>query len=91
MKLNFHSALWKLFSVVIVTLLAPTITSAQSVDDYKRIAEQGDAEAQCNLGLYYLNEGNSHDYDEAVKWFRMAAEQGYNDAQTRLNDMGEIW
>lgn len=91
MKLNFHSALWKLFSVVLVTLLASTITSAQSVDDYKRMTEQGDAEAQYNMGLYYLNEGNSLDYDGAIKWFHMAAEQGYNDAQKHLNDMGEIW
>lgn len=67
MKLNFHSALWKLFSVVIVTLLAPTITSAQSVDDYKRMAEQGDAEAQYKMGIYYLNEGDSQDYIEAVR------------------------
>ena len=91
MKLNFHTALLKLFSVVIVTLSAPTITSSQSVDDYKKMAEQGDAEAQYNMGLYYLNEGNSHDYDGTIKWLRMAAEQGYNDAQKRLNDMGEIW
>ncbi len=91
MKLNVHSALLKLFSVVIVTLLASTITSAQSVDDYKKMAERGDADVQYNMGLYYLNEGNSHDYDGAIKWLCMAAEQGYNDAQKRLNDMGEIW
>ena len=55
------------------------------------MTEQGDAEAQYNMGLYYLNEGNSLDYDGAIKWFHMAAEQGYNDAQKHLNDMGEIW
>ena len=84
MKLNFHSALLKLFTAIIVTLLAPTITYAQSVDDYKRMAEQGDAEAQYNLGLYYLNEGDSQDYIEAVRWLRKAADRDYADAQVLL-------
>jgi len=41
-------------------------------------AEQGDAEAQYNLGVRYANgEGVPEDYKEAVKWFRKAAEQGF--------------
>jgi TPR repeat protein len=42
----------------------------------KKAAEQGDAEAQNNLGLmYYEGEGVSQDYMEAAKWYRLAAEQ----------------
>ena len=48
-------------------------------------AEQGDAEAQFNLGLMsYDGKGVPQDDAEAVKWFRLAAEQGYADAQLSL-------
>ncbi len=44
-------------------------------------AEQGDAQAQLNLGVCYWNgNGVAKDYAEAVKWFRKAAEQGINEA-----------
>lgn len=36
-------------------------------------AESGDAEAQCELGLWYVNQ---KDYEQAGKWFRKSAEQG---------------
>ena len=42
------------------------------------LAEQGHAEAQYNLGVMYRNgQGVPHDDAEAVKWYRLAAEQGY--------------
>jgi len=48
-------------------------------------AEQGDADAQYNLGMYYEDEDNAHeDKTEAVKWYRKAAEQGHVDAQLNL-------
>ena len=41
-------------------------------------AEAGDASAQYILGLMYANGfGVPEDDDEAVRWYRMAAEQGY--------------
>ena len=44
--------------------------------ELRRLAEQGDAKAQFNLGVIYDNgEGVPEDDAEAVKWFRMAAEQ----------------
>ena len=52
---------------------------------YKLAAEQGNADAQCNLGLCYAKgKGVPQDYKEAVKWFRFAAEQGNADAQRNL-------
>ena len=52
------------------------------------LAEQGDADAQYNLGLMYDNgRGVKQDDFEAVKWFRQAAEQGYTDAQFNLGVM----
>jgi TPR repeat protein len=48
-------------------------------------AEQGDAQAQLNLGVaYYSGEGLARDEAEAVKWFRQAAEQGEAKAQFSL-------
>ena len=52
------------------------------------LAEQGDAEAQCNLGIMYYNgEGVPQDYKDAVKWCRKAAEQGLAEAQSNLGTM----
>jgi TPR repeat protein len=48
-------------------------------------AEQGDAEAQNSLGVFYsFGIGVDRDEREAVKWFLKAAEQGHSDAQHRL-------
>ena len=50
---------------------------AEAVKWYRLAAEQGDADAQYNLGVMYDNgQGVPQDYAEAVKWYRLAAEQG---------------
>jgi len=52
------------------------------------LAEQGDAEAQYNLGVMYEHSlGVPQDYKEAFKWYRLAAEQGDADAQNNLGVM----
>ncbi len=54
----------------------------------KKDAESGDAEAQNNLGVMYKKGlGVSEDYAEAVKWYRLAADQKYGDAQGNLGVM----
>ena len=46
------------------------------------LAEQGDAAAQCLLGVVYAQGlGVPQDYKEAAKWYRLAAEQGHAAAQ----------
>jgi TPR repeat protein len=51
-------------------------------------AEQGNADAQYNLGLsYYKGEGIPQDDKIAVKWYTLAAEQGFADAQHNLGVM----
>ena len=53
--------------------------------EYKAKAEQGDAEAQFNLGWCYDDgRGVAKDYVEAVKWYRKAAEQNFAPAQFNL-------
>ena len=54
----------------------------------KALAEKGDAEAQCNLGLMYdEGQGVEKDFKEAVKWYQKAADQGDAKAQFKLAEM----
>ena len=51
----------------------------------RKAAEQGFANAQCNLGLCYRNgDGVDLDFRQAASLFTKAAEQGYADAQYNL-------
>ena len=53
----------------------------------KQDAESGDVEAQFNLGaMYYHGRGVQQDFAEAVKWYRLAADQGLADAQHNLGE-----
>ena len=62
--------------------------SAQELADLRASAEQGDAEAQNNLGfMYSIGKGVPQDDAEAVRWFRLAAEQGDAYAQYNLGRM----
>ena len=48
-------------------------------------AKQGYAAAQFNLGLMYMKgEGVDENQDEAVRLWRMSADQGFNQAITVL-------
>ncbi len=52
---------------------------------FKPLAEQGNAEAQANIGLMYeLGRGVNKDFVEAFKWYQSAAGQGTAWAQTNL-------
>lgn len=59
-----------------------------AVKEWRPLAEQGDAVAQYNLGLLYLDgHGVPQSPAEAVNWFRRAAEQDYALAQHNLGAM----
>ncbi len=61
---------------------------ATALREWYPLAEQGDAEAQFNLGLMYRKGlGVPRHYAEAVKWYRKAAEQGNASAQNNLGVM----
>ncbi len=54
----------------------------------RQAAEAGDADAQYNLGVLYVNgEGTPQDFDEAYRWYHLAAEQGHPMAQAVLGGM----
>jgi len=57
-------------------------TAAQ---EWRLLAEQGDAESQAHLGdLYYEGRGVPQNGEESVRWYLMAAEQNHARAQGRL-------
>ena len=54
-------------------------------EETKLLAEQGEAHAQYNLGVMYdYGEGVPENNAEAIKWYRLAAEQGNANAQSHL-------
>ena len=54
-------------------------------------AEQGDTEAQFQLGLaYYNGDGIKKNYSKAYYWFQKSIEQGNNDAQNYLGNLMKI-
>jgi len=58
---------------------------------FKKLAEQGDVNAQFNLGnMYRVGQGVPRDEQQAVAWYRKAAEQGDADAQTNLGNMYRV-
>jgi len=61
---------------------------ATALQEWKPLAEAGDAGVQYLLGrMYDDGEDIPQDYAEAVKWYRLAAEQGKARAQTILGLM----
>ena len=55
------------------------------IDGLRQLATQGDPSAQFALGVHYATgEDVPQDYNEAVRWFTMAAEQGQVMAQATL-------
>ena len=66
-------------------------TLAKEMQRLHRAAEQGQANAQYNLGYLYAHgahgEGVPKDGAAAVRWFRLAAEQGLTEAHTALGIM----
>jgi TPR repeat protein len=70
------------------------LEAAQSGDfktalaEWTPLAEQGDSDAQYNLGVMYATgEGVPENDKTAVKWYTKAAEQGYASAQYNLGVM----
>ncbi len=64
------------------------VIHAETFDQTLEKAQRGDAGAQFYLGMMYeLGEGVPENDMEAVKWYRMAAKQGFSMAQNNLADI----
>lgn len=56
-----------------------------AAEEFKRLAKIGDSRAQAHLAyMYYIGEGVTQSYTEAVYWYEKAAVQGNRDAQYNL-------
>lgn len=54
----------------------------------QKLADEGDSNAQLNLGNYYATPHNAApDLEQAQIWYRKAADQGNAEAQYRLGDL----
>ncbi len=75
--------------VIVVLFFVGTVLGKENdpLFDLKVRAEKGDAEAQYNLGGWYLERQGVANYPEAFKWINKAAEQGHPGAQTNLGFM----
>ena len=92
-----------ILTLLVIVTMAVTAYSGQFEDavaaynrkDYatafrlmKPLAENGNGNAQTNLGfMYFSGQGVGKNYTEAVKWYRRAAEQGHATAQFNLGLM----
>jgi uncharacterized protein len=89
--------LQKIFFALLMTIFLPSCSTTPiayagscfeapyDAADCRVKAEQGDAQAQYNLGVMYSKgQGVLQDDKEAVKWYRKAAEQGNAEAQFNL-------
>ena len=57
----------------------------KSLPELRKLADQGDAEAQWQMGVRFHNaEGVPRDDAQAMQWFQRAAEQGHVTAQSAL-------
>ncbi|MCX5632863.1 MAG: trypsin-like peptidase domain-containing protein [Phycisphaerae bacterium] len=75
--------------LLIFSLSGICIAAPISIEELLKKAESGDPNSQLTLAKRYFDgrRGTVQDYNEAVKWFRKAAEQGFTEAQNYLGRM----
>lgn len=72
-------------SFIVAAWSVPVVTQQGTVEGLRARAEEGDAEAQNELGSsYYTGNGVLQDDGEAAQWIKRAADQGYAPAQYNL-------
>lgn len=66
----------------------PLIEENSEIVKLKRLAEQGNAEAQYKLGLMYdMGKDVDQDYNKAFEWYEKSANQGLASSQSKLGSM----
>ena len=61
---------------------------------WHQLADDGDLQAQKQLGQYYLTDDQHRDFEQAITWYRRASDQGDKDADFHLQnalDMYSTW
>ena len=90
-KLVERASFAAVVATIVIAVLPGGMANAQDdswLSDLRAQAEGGDADARYNLGVMHHNgEGVSQDYQEAVRWYRLAADKGSANAQYNLGVM----
>lgn len=93
------NALIVIFALILVITYISHRTSTTNTTDFKedtvpyseqllKDAENGDANAQLNMGrCYYFGNGVAQDYEKSFYWMKKAAEQGHYVAQHNLSTL----
>ena len=58
---------------------------AEAANRYRKVAEQGDANAQRNLGLYYIQE--KRDNVRGYAWILLSVKNGLEDSTSKLAEL----
>lgn len=75
----------KLMMMVVVSLVSAAAVFAADVEVLREKAKSGDAAAQCQMGLFYMNGLYvGRDEDAAIEWLKKAAAQKHAQAQYNL-------
>ena len=77
----------QIVGATLLVVFCAVVTSgyANTFNEIEKRANQGDAEAQCILGVMYEDgEGVARDDAKAIYWYEKSAEQGYVSAQFLL-------
>lgn len=75
----------RLSFILLFSFISAIMTFGANISELKNKAEQGNAEAQYSLGVCYrCGDGVEKNLEEAIKWYKKAAEQGYARAQHNL-------
>ena len=78
------SLIHNIFLFLVATMFSISAMATDLIQT-QRLADQGDAIAQYDLGvLYYQGKEVRQDYTKAIEWYGKAANQGHADAQTIL-------
>jgi TPR repeat protein len=80
---------WYDLGVIFANGVAGQTDMAKAMDYFRKGAEAGDADCQTSLGMFYqagdrIPSGVKADPVEAVKWYRLAAEQNHTEAIQHL-------
>lgn len=71
-----------------ISTQSETAKSEHEIEDLQKKAIDGDIQAQYDIGnMYECGKGVEQDTEKAIKWYTMAAEQGYVDAQNALGNI----
>ena len=80
-----------LVDAVAVLVIAKLVWIAVRVPVLRFAAERGSVRAQLALGnIYGSGKGADHDYEEAMRWLRKAAEQGSTAARDNIGVLYEL-